>query len=166
MPVKRSRKCKYSECGKKNILTPSGLKRWSGYCNRSCKTKRNQNHIPWLKKTIQVEFNALVREKGVCERCGNNFKVMQCSHIWSVGSYPNLRFDILNATCMCGHCHNFWYHLEPMESRDWFAKKFPQRDKYLRAVKETIKPWTVDELHKIREYIKNKDLKKLVRFST
>ena len=65
---------------------------------------------------------------------------------------------------MDGHCHNFWWHLEPMQSRDWFTAKFPERDKYLRSVKYIIKPWTVQEVQEIREAVKNKELGKLVRF--
>ena len=162
MPAKRSRKCR--QCGITKILTPSKLKKWKGFCSRACKTKNNQNHIPWLKKTIQKEFNSLIVGKGVCEKCRRSFPKMQCSHVWSIGSYPNLRFDILNALCMCGGCHNYWWHLEPMESRDWFTKKFPKRDLYLRKVRNKIKPWTVQELQDIRKYVKNKDLRKLVRF--
>jgi len=163
MRNKRKRTCR--QCKTVNLLTPSQLKKWSGFCNRSCKTAYNQNDIRWLTKTIQKEFNSLVASKGVCEKCDRGYTVMQCSHVWSIGSYSNLRFDILNTMCMCGRCHNFWWHLEPMESREWFAKKFPERDIYLKEVRNIVKPWTVEELQKIREAVKNKDLKALVRFS-
>ena len=100
MRNKRKRTCR--QCKTVNLLTPSQLKKWSGFCNRSCKTAYNQNDIRWLTKTIQKEFNSLVASKGVCEKCDRGYTVMQCSHVWSIGSYSNLRFDILNTMCMCG----------------------------------------------------------------
>jgi len=89
---------------------------------------------------------------------------MHCSHIWSVGANEDIRFDIMNALPMCGNHHQFWWHLEPMESKDWVKERYPDRCKYLDFARNQLKPWTVEELHEIRKAIKDRDLNKLTRF--
>lgn len=154
------RKCSWCETKGKHKYKKGRLR----FCTPEHKQEYLDNHLPTLIKETQKKFNSLVASKGVCEKDGKSFEVMQCSHVWSIGAYPNLRFDILNALCMDGGCHNWWWHLEPMESRDWFTKKYPERDKYLRAVKEIVKPWSVDEVKEIRKAIKEKNLSGLIRF--
>ena len=78
-------------------------------------------------KRLQIEFNAMIARGQPCAKCGQTFPVMQCSHVHSTGSYPNLRFDVMNVLPMCGHHHNFWWHLEPSESWDWFKKEYVER---------------------------------------
>jgi hypothetical protein len=120
--------------------------------------------LSWWKKDTQTKFNALIREKGYCEWCGSTVNQLHCSHILSVGAHPNLRFDILNVCCHCSYCHRFKWHDNPLGGMEWFINKYPERFKYLQAVKNNYKKWTIPDLQEIQEYIKNKDLKKLITF--
>ncbi len=115
-----------------------------------------------LKRAVQREFNKMIASGQPCVKCGGLFKVMQCSHLYSIGSYPNLRFDVINVVSMCGRCHNFWYHLEPMESRDWVVKKYPGRYQYLLKAKNKLVQHRIPDLEEIRKFVKDKNMKKLL----
>lgn len=115
-----------------------------------------------ITKATQKEFNKLIASEKPCAKCKQTFEVMQCSHIHSIGAYPNLRFDVMNVLPMCGHCHNFWYHQEPLESKDWFVENYPGRHKYLLEAKNKVNKWTMDDVLKIREHIRNRNLKDLL----
>jgi hypothetical protein len=144
------------------------------FCTAKHKKEYYENHIPTLIKEIQKEFNAMVTEDQPCAKCGNMYTYtdkdgnekssMQCSHVWSIGSTPGLRFDIFNVLPMCGRDHNFWWHLEPMEARPWFKDKYPKRYEYLEFARHQTKKWTATELKEIRKAIKEKNRKKLLRF--
>ena len=114
------------------------------------------------KKEIQKEFNKMIAHANSCAKCYQTFKVMQCSHIHSIGAYPNLRFDPMNALPMCGRHHNFWWHLEPTESWDWFKKNFPGRYEYLLKAKNKHIEWTDEKLYEVRKNIKERNLKALL----
>lgn len=99
---------------------------------------------------------------GYCQKCGKSFEKLDCSHIKSVGAYPNLRFDIMNVIAMCSRCHLWWWHEEPTESGGWFKNKFPGRYAYLQLAKNRLVKRTKDDLKEIRKHIKEKNVKKLV----
>jgi hypothetical protein len=148
-----------------NKITGKLYKRGKKYfCSKKHKYLFFDNHIPTLLDKIQIEFNKLIIEDKSCSVCGKKFNKMQCSHTLSVGDYPSIRFDILNALPMCGHCHNFWWHLNPIDAYEWFAANYPDRLKYLKFAREQNKPWTVEELHRVRQAIQEKEISKLIRF--
>lgn len=124
------------------------------------KTKKIK--IGTLKKAVQKEFNHMIASGKPCAKCHQTFPVMQCSHVKSIGASPNLRFDPMNALPMCGHCHMFWWHLEPAESWDWFKGTFPGRYEYLIKAQNIRVDWTVDKLLEIRKNIKEVNLKALL----
>jgi len=124
--------------------------------------RKRTKKIKVPKKTIQIEFNYLISHGKACAKCHQSFPVMQCSHIHSIGACPNLRFDPMNALPMCGHCHMFWWHLEPAESWDWFEKTFPGRYLYLLTAKNKMVEWTDERLLEVRKNIKDLNLKALV----
>ena len=114
-------------------------------------------------KRLQIEFNAMIARGQPCAKCGQTFPVMQCSHVHSTGSYPNLRFDVMNVLPMCGHHHNFWWHLEPSESWDWFKKEYPGRYEYLlKAKNKYVGRRGQPARREIRQWIKEKNMKKLI----
>ena len=115
-----------------------------------------------LKRAVQREFNRLIASGKPCVKCHKTFEVMQCSHIKSTGAYPNLRFDPMNAFSMCGRCHNFWWHLEPSESWEWFKEEFPGRHEYLLKAKNKRVGLTIDKLQEIRKNVKESNLKALL----
>src|SRR3990167_2774751 len=120
--------------------------------------------LSWWKKDTQVKFNKLITAKGFCEWCGSRTNQLHCSHTLSVGAYPNLRYDILNACCHCAYCHRWKWHDNPTDGWIWFKSKYPERLVYLEATKNRYKKWTITELREIQKYIENKDLNKLVTF--
>ena len=87
---------------------------------------------------------------------------MQCSHVRSIGAYPNLRFDVMNVLPMCGYHHKFYWHDEIGDAWPWFVKKYPGRHEYLLKAKNKLVKYTIDDLKVVREHIKNKDLRKLI----
>ncbi len=115
-----------------------------------------------LKRATQREFNKMIASGKPCIKCGQVFPVMQCSHIHSVGAYPNLRFDPMNAFPMCGRHHRFWWHDEPGESWPWFVKNYPGRYQYLLKAKNKHVGWTVDKYETVRKLVKERKLKELL----
>jgi hypothetical protein len=113
-------------------------------------------------KTIQAEFNHMIASGEPCAKCGQVFPVMQCSHIRSTKKQPNLRFDPMNVLPMCGYHHNFWWHLEPSESWEWFTNKYPGRLEYILKAQNKLVKWTPDRLLEVREKIRNRDLQGLL----
>jgi len=134
------------------------------FCTPKCKREYYLNDIPTQHKRTKTLFNKLVAKDQACAKCGQRFEVMQCSHVYSVGHAPGLRYDILNVLPMCGHCHNYWWHLEPVEAFRWFESKYPERLAYLDFAKNVVRPWTAHELHQIKKCVREKNLKALVRF--
>lgn len=70
-------------------------------------------------------FSLCVREqaKHTCERCGKVGR-METSHVFS-RRHRTIRWDKLNANCLCNHCHRVW-HESPLESFKWFEEEFGQ----------------------------------------
>ena len=72
-----------------------------------------------------------LRDEFTCQRCGSVASGQGChwSHIYSRRRYC-LRWDLLNAVVLCAGCHR-WWHGNPIDAAEWFAKKFPARQMYL-----------------------------------
>lgn len=134
------------------------------FCSKEHKKKYYENDIPTLKKEIQVEFNRMVTKGQPCAYCGKRFAKMDCSHVFSRESADHLRFDILNVLPMDSKCHKWVWHSDPIIATNWFKSKYPERWDYLMFAKSQSKEWTVEELKQIREDIKNRNLKGLIRF--
>jgi hypothetical protein len=115
-----------------------------------------------LKKKIQIEFNHLIASGKPCAKCGQTFPVMQASHCRSIGAAPNLRFDPMNVLPMCGHCHPYWWHLEPSESWSWFEQKYPGRVIYIEKAQNKQVDWSIPMLLEIRQKVKDGDLRGLL----
>ncbi|GIW70255.1 MAG: hypothetical protein KatS3mg101_1002 [Patescibacteria group bacterium] len=59
---------------------------------------------------------------------------------------------------------NFFWHQSPLEAIEWFKSKYPERYDYLLFARNQFRGWTVEELKQIRQDVKNKNVKGLVRF--
>lgn len=112
-------------------------------------------------KTVQVEFNDMATKGKSCAKCARPYERMECSHVLSIGAYPNLRFDIINVLPLCSRDHIWWWHDVPTESGEWFRKKFPQRWVYLEKAKLIPRRFRLEDLEQLREWIKNKEVDKL-----
>lgn len=156
----RLRKCAYC-LQRKKCPYKKGKKH---FCSKEHKEEYFENDIPTLKKQIQVEFNRMVTEGQPCAYCGKRFEKMDCSHVLSRGSADHLRFDILNVLPMCSKCHKWFWHDDPLNAIEWFKSRYPERYDYLLFAKSRFKKWTAGGLKQIRENIRNKDIKGLVRF--
>lgn len=56
-----------------------------------------------------------------CEWCGK-VGLMDCSHVFS-RRHRTIRWDKLNANCLCKGCHRKW-HESPANSMQWFEAEF------------------------------------------
>ena len=114
------------------------------------------------RKTIVRKLDKLVaeivkqRDNYTCQHCGKKVSGSNChvSHVIprSRGNY--LRWDINNLKVLCFHCHINWWHKNPLESGEWFKKKFPKRWKYLQRSKNTIKIYKNYELEELYEKLR------------
>lgn len=62
------------------------------------------------KKDLQVEVNKLVRlidEGCSCISCNSLTGKVNAGHYYSVGSRPNLRFNLMNIYLQCEHCNSY-----------------------------------------------------------
>lgn len=105
---------------------------------------------------LDKRFAELVRQKQRCERCLRTGQSYECSHVVT-RKVKSLRWDILNALCLCVDCHR-WWHANPKRAKQWFIEKFEVRQDYLNWMqKEPIKP----DIDKIKEAIEAKDVRHL-----
>ncbi len=157
--VKKRRKCK--QCEKWHHLSPSKLKKWSGYCNRYCKDKAKNENSTWLKQQCDIEFSKLVREKGYCEKCGSADYKLDCAHVIPRGN-KTLRHDPMNALSLCHRCHRFWAHMNPLDFTEWYKNKYPNRYVYLMEHKNTFTKRTVSEYQELLKNLQERNIKKLL----
>jgi 5-methylcytosine-specific restriction endonuclease McrA len=107
---------------------------------------------------VQADFNKLIRLRdGKCMYCGTT-ENLQCSHVKSVGAYPHLRLDDMNAITLCMKHHLYWWHKEPTEAGKWFENTFPDQALYLEeAVKNKVKVDRQERYNTIKELLKRYD---------
>jgi len=85
-----------------------------------------------LKKKLKIAFSLRIRLRdGKCLKCGKT-TALQCSHILSVGAYPNMQFDLENAITLCAYDHLRFWHSSPLDASRWFEAHFPGRYDKLR----------------------------------
>lgn len=76
-----------------------------------------------------------IRDNDECQKCGERVygSNRQRSHVIPVSAGNKLAFDPINLKVLCMYHHMHWWHKNPLEAREWFAEKFPERYKYLMA---------------------------------
>lgn len=110
-----------------------------------------------LKKKLDTAFSLLIRSTGKCARCGRGPSevLLTCSHIYS-RRHLNVRWDPLNAKCLCLGCHQWWGH-NPAEAMDWVRGiRTPEQLDELRRRVNTVKQWTVEELKQLLSELNEK----------
>lgn len=114
------------------------------------------------KKTIinklDTAFSLIIRKRAQCEKCGRGNN-LQCSHIHS-REKKSVRWDLLNAFCLCSGCHLYWWHKHPIEAAE-FTKSKLGIEEYdaLNYRAETIKQWSIEEM----EYLLSEFKKELTK---
>ena len=126
------------------------------------------SHSEWL-KLLRSVFNTYIRQrdKGLeCVSCGCKVDNGHASHMFSVGSHPNLRFNEDNVHLSCIECnlHKHGYLIGYMlRLPDRIGKE--RFDKLIEDSKKTVLKLSIPEIkEKIQEYknkikeLKNKQL--------
>ena len=127
-------------------------------CKRRSKRVKKASSIGKLKKKLEdfVKREVKERDNWTCQRCNKQVEGLNAhgSHVIPVSASQRLRFDLLNIKCLCYHCHIQWWHKHPIDARDWFKNKFPERFKYLQKEKLNTEKWTRTELEELIERYK------------
>jgi hypothetical protein len=72
--------------------------------------KKKLVSIKSLRKKLDTEFNAYIRERDKkCILCGST-KKLQCSHFYGKHARPATRWNTYNAYAMCASCHFKHHH--------------------------------------------------------
>jgi len=92
-----------------------------------------------------------IRDDNKCQKCGKHVEgsESQISHVIPRSRCVALRWDFDNIKVFCTGCHLQWWHLNPTESGQWFAEKYPDRMKHLDKHKREIKKWRISELREL-----------------
>lgn len=120
--------------------------------SKSAKAKLTKKLDDVIREIIRVRSN------DTCQRCG--MKVYgsnsQPSHVLAKGNGANWRrFDLLNIKLLCNACHR-WWHLNPLQAKEWFKKKFSAQYMYLWPNRNKIKGYKENELAKMLAECKQK----------
>jgi len=91
-----------------------------------------------LKNKADILFSLYIRNRDkMCVRCHRTAPYqLHCAHIITRANL-RLRFDPMNAYCLCSLCHR-WWHDSPTESGKWFEETFPINYDYLLKNKNKI----------------------------
>jgi 5-methylcytosine-specific restriction endonuclease McrA len=112
-----------------------------------------------MKQTIKYLdklWSQIVRSRGKCERCGKTTG-LQAAHIIS-RTHKNTRWDLENGLCLCGGCHIFFAHKEPLEFAEFVRDRLGQKNyDNLRARGQMIAKGL--DLEAIKLYLENEDNK-------
>lgn len=115
----------------------------------------------WWRNKLDKAMSELVREKRICEWCGSTTNQMNWSHVVGRGN-KTLRWDILNALCLCSYCHRFKWHENPLDAMEWFKTKFPERYEYLLWAKNEFVDRTEADLANLLDAINLRKFDKLI----
>jgi hypothetical protein len=122
--------------------------------------KEKHKDGPYYKKILQAVFNTYIRlrdEKLPCISCGNTNRIKyNAGHYFSLGAFPNLRYNEDNNNKQCEHC-NSYLSGNLRNYREGLIKKIGQeRFDLLESQKGVAKHYTVDELKEMIVIYKNK----------
>jgi hypothetical protein len=100
-----------------------GLRRWRA------------GELAWLGRRLDwlVAQVTKYRDGWRCQRCGKRLfrHEAHCAHVLPKSAGILLRWDRQNTILLCAQDHLLWAHCHPIEFRQWFQAKFPERFAYL-----------------------------------
>jgi hypothetical protein len=100
-----------------------GLRRW-----REDELSRLSRRLDWLVAQVTK-----YRDGWKCQECGKRLfsRDAHCAHVLPRSAGILLRWDRHNTILLCFDDHIQWAHCHPLEFREWFQAKFPERFAYL-----------------------------------
>ena len=98
------------------------------------KTRKHKTPRQKLIKDCDTLFSKIIRKRDpICVYCGKN-PSKHCAHVFS-RRYLGTRWDFKNAFGMCGGCHIFKAHVDPIDFHDFAKKKIGEKEyNRLRAI--------------------------------
>lgn len=117
--------------------------------------------ISRLQLRCDEAISSLVRNKGLCEKCGTRDGNFDTAHIIGRKNLT-LRWDIFNLLCLCRKCHQE-AHANPKRFTLWFQSEYPERWEYLESWKNVILKRIVEDYECLLEDIENKNLWGLIQ---
>lgn len=125
------------------------------------KRKASRKPIAIMKDNLQRIFNKyIVLKDGQCITCGSRYN-LQCSHYFSVGAAPSIRYNEINAHCQCSGCHQGYHaqgnskimlgggHSYAMYMLSVYGENVIAE---LKAEGSRARKWTIDELKEKMDY--------------
>lgn len=105
---------------------------------KKTQTKTKEKSNEWYRKECVKVAKKIVRirDNNTCQKCFRNFGALHCSHVYPEGTYHGMSANPLNMKVLCFQCHFLWWHKNPLEAKDWFVKKFPERYKKLKKLSQ------------------------------
>lgn len=125
---------------------------------------KKHTHKYWHYKLDKLLGDWMRSKHTECSMCGRFSESLQVSHILPKGTYPHLRYDPINILPMDGQCHQFRWHANPIESRDWFMNKYPERWVYLQEAKNLFIKRNEEYYLNVKKGLDDKDIKRLMVF--
>jgi len=107
----------------------------------------------WRKKCVFIAKRlAKERDNYTCQKCGKKPDKIDGSHVYPEGTYHGMSAEVDNIKALCSFCHLYWWHKNPLEARDWFEMKFPDRYNRLKQMSRLIikKDWK-EEFEKLNK---------------
>lgn len=92
----------------------------------SAKAKERQRFLVELDKPFAIIIKT--RDGWKCVKCGRTKAQgwqMHCAHIKPKGKYQRLRYEYLNAVCLCAKCHGEWH--DESGGMEWIDALYPGR---------------------------------------
>ena len=107
------------------------------------------------------EFSKLIRSVGRCDCC-RGISNLQTAHIVGRSNHA-LRWNPLNAICLCKRCHIFKFHRDPLGFVEWLETTYPERMVYLREHRNKIIKRTTEDYEELLGAVKTRDISRLVK---
>lgn len=117
---------------------------------RSPIKRRSNSKRSLSQKNIYQALRAWVTSPQVCQHCkrtpdGSLDRFLECHHILTVGSTPELRCCWVNLICLCHRCHR-WAHENIVDFRHWLDGFKPGLFDHLRSIKREWVNRPLDEV--------------------